>query len=90
MASAPVVIGPVRGSVGNATEEDKAATSVQSSNATVSFLDRTLAGLVLAARGEGDTTTATEALAQLQRNFHAADPGALETLMSSFDRRRPQ
>jgi hypothetical protein len=51
---------------------------------------RTLAGLVLAARGDGDTTAATEALTHLQRNFRAADAGALETLMSSFDRRRPQ
>lgn len=51
---------------------------------------RTLAGLILAARGAGDTAAAAQALEQLQRNLHAADPGALETLMASFDRRRPQ
>jgi tetratricopeptide (TPR) repeat protein len=50
---------------------------------------RTLAGLVLAARGAGHPAVAEAAQAQLERNFHAADPGAMATLMASFDRRRP-
>jgi tetratricopeptide (TPR) repeat protein len=51
---------------------------------------RALAGLVLAARGAKNSAAADAALAHLQRNFHAADAGALETLMASFDRRRPR
>jgi tetratricopeptide (TPR) repeat protein len=49
---------------------------------------RTLAGLVLAARGAGDTAAADRAMAQLQANFHAADAGAMEQLLGSFGRRR--
>ncbi len=49
---------------------------------------RTLAGLVLAARGAGDTFAADRALAQLQANLHAADAGAMEQLLRSFGKRR--
>ena len=44
---------------------------------------RTLAGLVLAARGAKDTAAADRAMAQLQANFHAADAGAVEQLFKS-------
>jgi tetratricopeptide (TPR) repeat protein len=49
---------------------------------------RTLAGLVLAARGANDTAAADRAMAQLQANFHAADAGAVEQLFKSFGGRR--
>jgi len=48
---------------------------------------RTLAGLVLASRGAGDTAAAARALAHLQANFHAADAGAMEQVFKSFGKR---
>lgn len=44
---------------------------------------RSLAGLVLAAEGAGDSADAARAMTQLRANFHAADAGVLEALMES-------
>jgi tetratricopeptide (TPR) repeat protein len=49
---------------------------------------RSLAGLVLAARAAGDTVASQRAMAHLQVNLHDADPGAINALLESFDRRR--
>lgn len=49
---------------------------------------RTLAGLALAAQGNGDRAAAARAMTALQVNFHDADEGALERLLENVVRKK--